>query len=417
MDLRYIFQSLNLPNNRQTRQLLSMVVKHRGYIPTAIHTMMVLNTADFQPWSDSICNDNIVNPFSSSDEKRDLIERADWLCENVIVNDPEDLIKAMPEAIGRQFQGQWAIYACSMTAFALCNIIRLYPEMKDGYLDKVPKLIQLVNTPVIRYYDTEWWEEDAMETLDGDRSHVTYLSILAWMIGNYKFAGGDSRFDGLHNVLCETLNRRMRQSPDCNLPSFPNGTVFFPDMMFPVIALKDYGKLSHGEYDATVDRWLYYSCNDYIDRTTGLLWSCYFRNYAPGRTSGAYSGLNTTGLALLNDDFAIRQYNFMKRSLVVQFGKYAALREYLEDMPKLTFDVDAGPIVYGLSPSGTAFAMGAATYFEDWNLREKLLNMAELAGHTVRSKGKRHYKLAEILLTGEAITLAMRTMVNFSKSV
>ena len=413
MKLFSILQQLKGKNGYYAKQMLSLAIQHKNYIPSAIHALMVMRASTVTPWTDS--KEVVNNPFKSDKEKNDLIERADWLCEAVIVDDPEKLIKAMPEAIGRQFQGQWAIYACSMTAVALCNIIRLYPELREKYIDKVAQLINLVNTPTIRYYDTEWWNEDAMQTLDGNKSHMTYLSILAWMIGNYKFAGGDLRFDELHKTLCDTLNRRMLQVPDCNLPSFPNGVVFFPDMMFSVIALKDYGRLYDENYQPTIDRWLYYCKNHYINKKTGLLYACYFRNHSEGRISGAYSGLNTTGLSLIDEDFARRQYECLKNSLVVKYGKYAALKEYLKGAPKLTFDIDAGPVVYGISPSGTAFALGAVTYFEDWDLRDKLLNTASLVGHTVRHKNKRHYQLAEILLTGEAITLAMRTLVNFDK--
>lgn len=59
--------------------------------------------------------------------------------------------------------------------------------------------------------------------------------------------------------------------------------------------------------------------------------------------------------------------------------------------------------------------MGAATYLGDWGFRKGLLRTAELGGHTVKSRKTRHYKLADIMLTGEAITLAMRTMVNFDE--
>lgn len=412
MNIATIIQQLKETDRSNLKQVLSMAIKHRIYMPSALRALAVLKFADIKPWDDS--DKRVENPFKSQKEKRDIIGRANWLCENVIVDNPEKLIKAMPEAIGRHFQGEWAIYACSMTAVALCNIIRLYPELKATYIDKIPQLINLVNTPTIRFYDTACWGEDAMDTLDGNRSHMTYLSILAWMIGNYKLAGGDSRFDSLHNKLCDTLNRRMMLAPDCNLPSFPNGVVFFPDMMFALIALKDFGRLHHNEYQSTIDKWLYYCKEEYIDKETGLLFACCFNRQPKGRTSGAYSGLNTSGLALIDGDFAKQQYERMKKTLVVRFGKKAALKEFLKDAPKFTFDIDAGPVLYGLSPSGTAFAMGASTYFGDWDLREKLLNTASLAGHTVKNKDKRHYRLAEILLTGEAITLAMRTMANFA---
>ena len=74
-------------------------------------------------------------------------------------------------------------------------------------------------------------------------------------------------------------------------------------------------------------------------------------------------------------------------------------------------DIDAGPILFGLSPSGTAFFTGSATYFEDTMARNKILRTAELAGSTIKIGDKRHYLLADIALVGEAIMLAMRTNV------
>lgn len=136
-----------------------------------------------------------------------------------------------------------------------------------------------------------------------------------------------------------------------------------------------------------------------------------------GKTSGAYSGLNTTGLALLDEQFGEEQLQQLKDNLIIAFGKYAAVKEYLNEVPMFSFDIDAGPVVYGISPSGTAFAVGGATYLGDWELRQKLLNTARLAGGNVRGKRHQHYRLAEIMLTGEAITLAMRTMVNFSDNL
>lgn len=395
---------------------IKLCLKHWKYIPTAIHTLSVVNHENITSWSNR--GESKINyecPFASSKEKKELIKRANWLCKEVIVKDPEYLISKMPKVIGRQFQGQWAIYACSMTACALCNLIRLYPELKDDYLKMVIRLINQTNTPVIRYYDTQWWGEDALETLDGKASHMTYLSILAWMISNYRLAGGDDRYNALHRELCDTLNRRMLASHDLNLPSFPNGVIFLPDMMFAGLALKDYDSICGETYHDTLHKWLYNLKNRYIEPKTYLLASTIFRNLTTGRTSGAYSGLNTTGIALLDREFGSEQLKNLKDHLVISFGKYAAIKEYLNKTPKLTFDIDAGPVVYGISPSGTAFAIGAATYLGDWELRQKLLNTASLAGGDVKRRKHQHYRLAEIMLTGEAITLAMRTMANFDR--
>lgn len=83
--------------------------------------------------------------------------------------------------------------------------------------------------------------------------------------------------------------------------------------------------------------------------------------------------------------------------------------EYADHSCWFGMDIDAGPILCNLSPSGTAFAIGSATYFNDDAFRNNLLKTAEIAGHTVKWNGKRHYLLADLALVGEAITLAMRT--------
>lgn len=398
------------------RKGIKLCLTHWKYIPTAIHTLSVVNGKNMVCWSN---RDNqkmqYEYPFASKNEKSELLRRVTWLCKEVIVNNPDELIAKMPEVIGRQYQGKWAIYACSMTACALCNLIRLYPELKDSYLEKVVHLIDQTNTPVMRFYDTMWWKEDAMETLDGKNNHMTYLSILAWMIGNYRLAGGDGRYNDLHKKLCDTLNRRMLASNDLNLPSFPNGIIFLPDMMFAGLALKDYDAICGETYQATIAKWLYNLGTRHIEPKTGLLASTIFRNLKKVRTSGAYSGLNTTGLALLDKRFGEDQLQKLKDNLIISFDKYAAVGEYLNRSTKLTFDIDAGPIVYGISLSGTAFAIGAATYLGDWELRQRLLNTASLAGGNVLGRKCQHYRLAEIMLTGEAITLAMRTMVNFER--
>jgi hypothetical protein len=54
---------------------------------------------------------------------------------------------------------------------------------------------------------------------------------------------------------------------------------------------------------------------------------------------------------------------------------------------------------------------GAATYFNDSLIRNKILQTGEIAGHTIQSGNKCHYLLANIALVGESIMLAMRTNI------
>lgn len=173
---------------------------------------------------------------SFDNEKNDLLQRKNFLVSKIIV-EPRQLLREMPSGIGLQFQGEWALYSCSMLAEALSNMAELYPETKEESLTTIDSLIQIVKSPELRLYDKLRWDEDPLESLDGDESHVSYLSHLAWMIGNYRRIGGNTKYNQLHDSICETMNRRILQSPLLNIPTYPEEPVYVPDMMVAIVAL------------------------------------------------------------------------------------------------------------------------------------------------------------------------------------
>ena len=190
---------------------------------------------------------------SFDNEKNDLLQRKNFLVSKIIV-EPRQLLREMPSGIGLQFQGEWALYSCSMLAEALSNMAELYPETKEESLTTIDSLIQIVKSPELRLYDKLRWDEDPLESLDGDESHVSYLSHLAWMIGNYRRIGGNTKYNQLHDSICETMNRRILQSPLLNIPTYPEEPVYVPDMMVAIVALSDYSVLNNDKYSSTVKR-------------------------------------------------------------------------------------------------------------------------------------------------------------------
>ena len=342
--------------------------------------------------------------------KQDYVKRAEWLRRRVIV-EPEELMKAMPAAVGRHFQGEWAIYSLAMTTASLSNISKLCPEYKEVYIEDVKKMIDITMSPTIQEYDASQWGESPLESLDGDNSHMTYLSLLAWMITNYKFMGGDGQYDELLHRICEALYRRMQQTPELNLKSFPHTPIFIPDMLVTIVALNNYAQLYDGQYADMVERWIDKAKSEWIDQRTGLLAAMIYNNSkTKGRYSvcGSYAGLTCYYLSLVDVDFAYQQYQCMKKHFA-QGGFITGIKEYKGKSNWLDFHIDAGPLLFGYSPSGTAFAIGCATYFEDWEFRKGLLRTAELAATTIYGRKEHHYLLGSYVPVGEAITLAMKT--------
>lgn len=357
---------------------------------------------------------------SWDEEKEDILERANWLCQQVI-KEPSQLIADAPSVIGKEYQGEWAIYSCSMLTHALANISVLYLDKANQCPAIIAKLIDIVNTPEMRNYDTMQWKEDAIKSLHSDKcGHMTYLSILAWMITNYRLIGGDGRYDTLLDACCDALNRRMHLSKyDLNLLSFPRKPIWLPDMLVTIVALKNYSRLHNGKYGDTVEAWLHNAKTKWIHKRTGLL-----AGTLPGASyrqkgiqiRGSHTALNCSYLSLVDPEFARQQYELMKKvfghETTLLGTSVMGLKEYQNKLPNFSVKPgDAGLIIKGLSAGAMAFAPGAPTYLGDWEFRSQILRTAEIASGTIKEKGKRHYRMADMFLAGEATVLAMRTNI------
>lgn len=342
-------------------------------------------------------------------EKEDILARSRYLKSKLLVS-PYEIIKAMPAAVGPQFQGEWALYSCSMYCAALVNISKIYPETREDALPVIADLIESVMSPEMRNYDTMRWGEDPLESLDGDESHISYISHLAWMISGYKTIGGDGRYDKLYHRLCSTMNRRLCASSTLNLETYPGEYIYVPDNLVAYVALSNYSHQYGGKYRNTVIQWIDMMAKTCVDEATGLIPSLMDseggHNWLP--VKGSYTALSCYYLTFIDEVFARDQYERLKMHFL-QKRPIAGMKEYYNKRCLLGMDIDAGPIIMNLSPTGTAFAIGPVTFFHDDEIRPRFLKTAELAGSTVARKDKRHYMLANVALVGEAITLAMRT--------
>ena len=349
---------------------------------------------------------------SMESEKEDILERRNYLVDKLVTT-PRKVLDEMPAGIGTQFQGEWALYSCSMLSAALVNISQLYPETKEENLQRIDSLIQIVMSPEMRYYDTMRWNEDPLESLHGDNSHVSYLSHLAWMICGYKEMGGSNKYDKLLFSLCTTMNHRILLSKGLNLPTYPEEAIYIPDMLVAIVALEKFAEMNHGKYRSTVNKWINKAKKEWIDEKTGLLVSFVDENgklYENAPVKGSYSALNGYYLTFIDEAFAKQQHEKLK-SLFWKDGFVTGLKEYWDRACPIGLDMDAGPIILELSPSGTAFFAGSSTFFNDDAIRKGILKTAEIAGHTIKVGNKRHYLLANVALVGESIMLAMRTNV------
>lgn len=343
-------------------------------------------------------------------EEKEILQRARYVCSKVATS-PSELMDVMPKFLPSQFQGEWAIYSCSMTCKALANIASLYPKYKDSIQKKITSIIDIALSEEISAYDRDKWFEDPIEGLDGNRSHISYYSHLAWMIGEYKNIYDDTKYDNLYHSLCEAMDRRIRNSSILIVPTYPGESIYIPDVLVAIVALHIYNRLYSHHYKNTVDAWILKAKTEWIDVETGLLASCLSERGDILAIRGSYSALNCYYLSLIDMDFAKQQYQCLIK-YYKQPSPLTGLKElYNGKKIWFKFDVDAGFILFNRSASGTAFVIGCATLFDDNKYRKQLLKTAEIFGSSITWKGKTHYLMSHFALVGEATVLAMRTSI------
>jgi hypothetical protein len=164
--------------------------------------------------------------------------------------------------------------------------------------------------------------------------------------------------------------------------------------------------------DAQRARFVAYARSALLDPETGVMgFAIKGTGATPSRGSGA--GWNSFYLPHVDAAFAAEQWAATARAFIVVVPPwFAALREFPHGRPG-EGDVDSGPLVFGLSPAATGFAIAGARHANDAASLGGLLATAEVAGTTWVRPGRRSYLLAPDV--GDAIVLAMRTARRFDR--
>jgi len=219
--------------------------------------------------------------------------------------------------------------------------------------------------------------------------------------------GGDHRYDALHDRITEAMVRRMNRSPSAHVETYP-GEIYTSDNATAAASIAVHALASGEDHGPELRRFVQYTRSHLLDARTGLV---VFKVGAQGQPLGTPRGCgvgwNSFYLPFVDRTFASEQWarlrdHMVRRSPIGLWG----VREYPAGAWGLG-DVDSGPIVLGLSPSATGFALAGARREADVETLGRLMLTAELAGTTwVGLEGTRYLAAP---LVGDAIVLAMRT--------
>ncbi len=305
-------------------------------------------------------------------------------------------------APGHPFDGEWRLTTLSMASVAATNLAIRHPETRAERARQVSEWATTLTSAEVRAYDTTQWGTDAFTTLDRSDAHAGYLGHVVLALDAACLLGGP-RDAALHEQLVNALARRIRESQSGLIETYP-GEIYVPDNLVVIAALVQFDACIHQSRHAELTaRWIATMKSRWLDPANGLL---VFAPGQPARGSGA--SWNSFYLPLIDEPFAAEQSELMWRTFgdTALGGWLHGLREWPVGEERAG-DVDSGPLVMGVSPSATGFALADATLRARPAQQAGILRTAELVGVTWNGR----YLCAP--LVGDAIVLASRTMTRW----
>ena len=307
-----------------------------------------------------------------------------------------------------RFDGEWAFGSYLMAGLGLCQFAREHPEARAEYVPAIERCIERLLDPRTRQFDTTAWGEDALETLSGAKGHAAYLGYMNVLLGLYRETAPSPRFTDLNDAITATLVRRLEAKPTLLLATYPMEG--YPvDNCAVIASIALHGRAAKVDHSALVQRWVDHYRAEYVHAESGLL----YQAADPGsgnvedapRASG--TALGAYFLSLAQEPLAQELVDGLRRSTRRRVLGFGLVREYAPGFSGGRGDIDSGPVVFGISFSGTGFALAAARAAGDRALYRELYRTSYLVGAPYAWQGRSAYAMGGPL--GNSIMLAMLT--------
>lgn len=325
-----------------------------------------------------------------------------------------------------RFDGEWALVTQQMTLLGLGQVALAHPTRRVAYLPVLERCAARLLTPEATAFGTSAWREQGLHRLDGDSGHA-YLGYLNLALGMLRLLKPDTRSAALHDRLTEALARRLAAAPYGLIDTYP-GEAYPADtaMVAASIALHDQAVAGEAKgggavatHRAALQGYLRALRAHAIEPRSGLLYQRVNAQTGIAEDEPRASGtaLAVYALSFLDRSIAQELFSALQRSQPAELWGFGGLREYppaqqVGGKPgrrahQRLGDIDSGPLLLGISPAATGFALAGARLFGQRELFTSLYRTAELFGAPVTDDLGRRFLSGGPL--GNAVLLAMLT--------
>jgi hypothetical protein len=326
----------------------------------------------------------------------------DALARTVIANTLEHKGTLFYKSGYSRFDGQSAVATYQMTLLGLGQILLEHPEKKEAYLPAMRAAAErLASVDVLRYAEHVYGHHGVTHMGAGE-GHA-YLGYVNLGLGMLRMFDPQHPLSAVHDRITEQLAARLDASPHGLIETYP-GETWPPDVAAVAGSIGLHAHATGKSWRGMLDRWAdrFAACSIHA---SGML----VQRLATGscRAVDAPRGSGTAVaayfIAFAHAALAERLYGALQRRSFVGFG---GVREYPEGQSGAG-DVNAGPIVFGLSVGASGFALGASRVHGDREGFVSLYRSTHLLG--VPTTGKSGSAFAAGGALGNALLLAMLT--------
>jgi hypothetical protein len=308
-----------------------------------------------------------------------------------------------------RFNGEWAMGTHQMTALGLSQVVSAQPHLRARYLPAINGAVERLLRADTYQFARAAWQHGPFDDLEHGEGHA-YLGYVALALGSLRELDPDTEHAAMHDRLIDALVRRMQAHPLGVVQTYP-GEAYPCDLAAIVGAVALHARLTGVDRRHLLTHMARVFRTHFIDADSGYVVQSLRSDSTPldaPRASG-------TALAAYFWSFADPMLEpsvadeldrvLLDRGLVTHFG-FGGVMEYAPGHEG-TGDIDSGPVVHGVSVSGTGFALAAARRQRDTDAFAALYRTAALFGVPIEDDEQTHFLTGGPL--GNAIMLAMLT--------
>ncbi|HEU4406085.1 MAG TPA: hypothetical protein VFS43_12525 [Polyangiaceae bacterium] len=304
-----------------------------------------------------------------------------------------------------RFDGQSAVAAYQMAALGLGQIALDHPERREGYLPALRRAADRLADPRTLRYAARRWGQHAATRLGPGEGHA-YAGYINLGLGIVRALDPETPHAALHDRLTRELERRLEASPTGLIETYP-GETFPPDVAAVAGSIGLHASATGRPPPAWLEAWAERFARCAVDGSGYLVQQVKSGSCAPvDGPRGSGTAIAAYFLSFAHRGLSRRLHEGLKAEGRRTLFGFAAVREYARGVHGAG-DVNAGPIIFGVSVGATGFALGSARAHGDEAFFRELYRSAHLFGAPVEREGARHFALGGAL--GNALLLAMLT--------